>query len=519
MTAFKDRLHQIIAPHRQALILACVCALLVALCAVGLLGVSGWFLTACAVFGASGPLIASGLNYVLPSAFIRAMAILRTGLRYVERLSGHQGGLMAMADLRPELFHHISQGPPQTLLSLSRGTLLSRLIEDIGIVENQLIARSAPFAALGSIVMALIFCCIANPLMAMVLALCLGLAYLLAYGLIMMEGLSLEDDQAILEVLSKKAFSLIPVLADMAAFSLGSAKLKEFEQLENELQTVKIKKSGLDYQISALIYPMIGLTIFLICLLAKPVAPPFLAMALLSTSMGFEGLQTLLMAISQTPTQTMALTRLNELYDMNEAHICEDVDGSKTGHLNYKGTDFSLDTKTRLLIDGPSGSGKSRLIETLISLRPMPECPHLSAESSFHKGLFSLCPQDASVLSGTIRENLAMATKDEDAMWQALDISQLSHKIKSLAKGLDTWVGEGGISLSGGEKKRLSLARALLRPAPLLILDESTEGLDAATETRLILALSAYLETANQGLILISHRLPPRSLCSQILMI
>ncbi|OYW78802.1 MAG: hypothetical protein B7Z26_09170 [Asticcacaulis sp. 32-58-5] len=85
------------------------------------------------------------------------------------------------------------------------------------------------------------------------------------------------------------------------------------------------------------------------------------------------------------------------------------------------------------------------------------------------------------------------------------------------SKPLDLWIGDGGVTLSGGEKKRLGIARALLRDAPILILDEPTEGLDAATETRLINALETRLKAEPRGLILISHKPAPRRLCHDVL--
>ena len=143
---------------------------------------------------------------------------------------------------------------------------------------------------------------------------------------------------------------------------------------------------------------------------------------------------------------------------------------------------------------------------------------------------FSLCPQDAGLITGTIRDNLLMAFSDEGlkdlsqavrevAMFGALETARLSARVKALPKGLDTWVGDGGVTLSGGERKRLALARSLLREAPILILDEPTEGLDLTTEARVVENLAKRLSDKRQGLILISHREGPRILADRILSI
>jgi ATP-binding cassette subfamily C protein CydC len=131
------------------------------------------------------------------------------------------------------------------------------------------------------------------------------------------------------------------------------------------------------------------------------------------------------------------------------------------------------------------------------------------------RALFAYAPQDAPVLSGTVRENLCMGrTSDEARLWRALDDAALSDLVRAMPDGLDTWIGDGGRALSGGERKRLALARAYLKPAPWLLLDEPTEGLDADTEQRVVAALAARLALTGQGLIVVSHRQAPLALCA-----
>ena len=107
-----------------------------------------------------------------------------------------------------------------------------------------------------------------------------------------------------------------------------------------------------------------------------------------------------------------------------------------------------------------------------------------------------------------MRDNLRLGAPeaDEAALWRALSRAQLDRKIAALPQGLDAWVGDGGARLSGGEQRRLSLARALLRPASWLLLDEPTENLDAETEAQVVKGIHDHLEETGQGLILISHR-------------
>ncbi|MDO9249371.1 MAG: ATP-binding cassette domain-containing protein, partial [Phenylobacterium sp.] len=99
-------------------------------------------------------------------------------------------------------------------------------------------------------------------------------------------------------------------------------------------------------------------------------------------------------------------------------------------------------------------------------------------------------------------------------LWDALADAQLDARVRRMPHGLQTWIGDGGEVLSGGERRRLSLARALLRPAPWLLLDEPTEGLDVATEAALVAALDRRLTRTGQGLVVVSHRPAPLTLCA-----
>jgi ATP-binding cassette subfamily C protein CydC len=216
-----------------------------------------------------------------------------------------------------------------------------------------------------------------------------------------------------------------------------------------------------------------------------------------------------------------------------------------------------LQSGSRLLLTGPSGSGKTTVLEQLLSLcSPSPAHPGesrdpsgpgpLDPERNHRLGLgpglrrderlllmcggqepspatraaFAHAPQDAALIAGTVRANLALAgPHDEAALWEALADAALEARVRALPQGLDTWIGDNGERLSGGERRRLSLARALLRDAPWLLLDEPTEGLDPATEALVVRRLDARLRRTGQGLVLVSHRPAPRTLCDRALAI
>jgi ATP-binding cassette subfamily B protein len=192
-------------------------------------------------------------------------------------------------------------------------------------------------------------------------------------------------------------------------------------------------------------------------------------------------------------------------YEGREKPVVEDVS-------------FGLEPGEKLAIIGPVGSGKTTLIKMLAGLLP-PERGRISFDGANFAELdpasFSLSlgyvPQESLLFSGTIRENIAFGTRGEgleiaqDELDEALDIAQISGEVGSFSKGVDTLLGQRGVSVSGGQKQRLAIARAVARKPSLLLLDDITASLDAANEER----LWRRLEEGSKGLtcVVISHRL------------
>jgi ATP-binding cassette subfamily C protein CydC len=178
---------------------------------------------------------------------------------------------------------------------------------------------------------------------------------------------------------------------------------------------------------------------------------------------------------------------------------------------------------SRIALTGVSGSGKTMVLEQLAGLRGGSRALALDGEPVSAIDLprlaarFAICPQSAPVLLGTIAENLRLAGADlpDAALWESLETVCLAERVRAFPSGLAERVGEGGIALSGGERKRLSLARALLARRQWLLLDEPTEGLDAATEAQVVDRLRGWLERTGSGLVIASHRPAPLALTSQ----
>jgi ATP-binding cassette subfamily C protein CydC len=169
---------------------------------------------------------------------------------------------------------------------------------------------------------------------------------------------------------------------------------------------------------------------------------------------------------------------------------------------------------SRVAILGPSGSGKSTLAALALRLA-VPEAGRVllggediaSLKAAELRSRVALLSQQTHLFDDSIRANLLLARPDADekALWAALDAAQLGDVVRALPDKLETWLGEGGFRFSGGQGRRLALARVLLSPALIVILDEPCAGLDIETET-------AFLTTLNElgrgrTFILIAHRL------------
>ncbi|WIA55125.1 ATP-binding cassette domain-containing protein [Sphingobium sp. WTD-1] len=496
---------------------ATLCAVIAALAGIALLALAGWFLTAAAMAGAAGTVAVQAFNYLVPSAAIRLLAILRTVSRYGERLWSHRAALEAMGGLRASLFARLAAQDSRTALPLSSGDAAARLTGDIDALEDLVVRRPSRIAGLMAALAGVMLAASGGWLSALLLAVMLAalppLLRVLARRLTEVPAQQAADA---LGALRARYVELASARAEIAAYGLGDRVMAELAPLTRQLDQARARLFIGEGVQAALLAAYSALAVMLVLLGANAPAPQ-VALALLASAGAVEAMAGLSRTAFRQASVDAGLARLAAL----DALPLDDAPAPSAATpqaIRLGGVE--LRPGARVAVTGRSGSGKSLLAEGLAGLRPVTADVALGGHplaaccGAELRDQFALSPQDAPMLAGSIADNLRLARPgiDEADMPDALHVACLDQRIASLPGGIDYRLGEAGGTLSGGERKRLSLARALLTGRPWLLLDEPTEGLDAATEALLVSRLRIWLDRTGTGLILISHRPAPLTL-------
>lgn len=508
--------------ERARLRLSAIAGAVVAAAAVCLLGLSGWFITGAAIAGLAGGAAVQAFNYMMPSALIRLLAILRTGARYIERVAGHEAALRALARLRPQLFDAVAHAPVTRAQSLSSGEASARFIQDVDAVQTLFVRRSAPWSLGAGATAAVLLAALAAPLAALgllvAMTLVCGGCVVIARRLSAPAG---REVQTALGGFKDRLSALEAVAPELKAYGLDAWAATEAEQAAARYDTARLTlaRAGgwmLLWQAAAT-----AGAVALVVFAASGASAPLIALAILATVMGVDAAAGLAGALHDNGAADQALERMEAVLPAESARARPAIPATD---LSLPLFDGSLAPPARIGLFGPSGCGKTSLIERLIGIRDIApgeatfgDVDAADISPADRRSLFAYAAQTVRLLNGSIRDNLLVAgPADEAALWSALEDAGLAERVRQAPGGLDAPVGSDGRKLSGGERRRLGLARAYLRPAPWLVLDEPTEGLDAQTEAQVLAALDRRLRASGQGLILISHRKAPLDLCDHI---
>lgn len=529
--------------HWPSLAATVALALLTAAAGAGLLGVAGWFLTGAALAGAASASAAQAFNLFAPSALVRGFSFIRIGARYAERLAGHTATLHLLAELRGTLFRALARLSPRQLARYRSGDLVARLTSDVDALDTLFLTLMAPLlsALLAGQAMTAILAwqlpAAAGAVAAAFLAACLLVPAILMYQA-KAPGRAIQDSAAQLRTAVQEAAE---GHADILSLALSASVLRHFDQACRRAARARGAQAGLGAGGQGLIHAATGAALLAILWTGLDAVdhglmrPPVLAGLLLATLGLFETAGPVVRGAARMGAALAALTRI-EAITGTEPDLRDPPAPGKlppAGTLQVRGVryaypeapdkvvlddiDLDLPAGSRTALTGASGSGKSTLLHLLLRLDD-PQSGRIlfggvdvrdCAQHDLQRRI-ALLAQDAPLFLGTIRTNLLIGDPraDDGSLWHALDAARLGGFVRGLPHGLDTWIGETGAGLSVGQARRLALARVLLSPADVLLLDEPTAGLDAGTEAEFL----ADLPRATRGrtVVLATHApLPP----------
>ena len=541
------RLLRVFRPYWGWIALGVLLSFATLLANVGLMAISGWFITAMALAGVAGV----SMNYFTPAAIIRFFAIVRTVGRYLERLVTHEATFRMLATLRSWFYEHLEPLAPARLQHFRSGDLLSRIRADIDTLENFYLGILAPLlvAFFGSIAF-IFFLGSFHPLMGLIELVLLLFAGVLIPTII--AKLASAPGKRKVQTASELRATTVDGLQGMGELLVYGAAENHAQQM-NALSKKLIRDQGQlarftgisqGVMIFSANLAMISILIIAVVMVNQEhLSPAYLTMLALFALASFEAILPLPLAFQSLGETLAAARRIFSIVD-TEPEVKEPAEEPAAPdacsiHLQgisfrYERGDtealhdisFDLPPGKKLAIVGPTGSGKSTLIDLLLRFRE-PSAGQI--EFAGHpleawtgdtvRQKIAVVSQRTHLFNSTIRNNLMLANLEADTteMEAACRIAQIHDFIQSQPQGYDTFVGEAGVKLSGGQARRIAIARAVLKDAPILVLDEPGEGLDAPTERATMQALFDYL--GDRSLLLITHRITGLDAVDEILVL
>ncbi|GAA2054098.1 hypothetical protein GCM10009839_72680 [Catenulispora yoronensis] len=477
---------------------------------------------------------------------VRALGIGRAVFRYAERLVAHDAAFRVLAGLRVRTYERLARQAP----GRRRGDLLSRFVADVDAVQDRYVRFLIP--ALSAVVVgvgATLALAAALPAAAVVTG-----CGLVASGVVIpvvASGVSRRADAAVAPGrgrLATEFHELLRGAPDLIAADAVQSRLARLQEADRALTDAERRSAAARALGAALAVLATGATVWAAAFVglqavhSKAMDGLLLAVVVLTPLAIFEATAGMPQALQFRCRARAAERRVREVLDAPDAvtepehplplpvpvpvpHtaggpqwapavVVEDLEVTWPGRAvpALQGLDLDLAPGRKVAVVGPSGSGKTTLVNALLRfVEPgggrivLAGVPTTALAADDVRRVIGLCAQDAHVFDSTLRENLRLARPDatDRDLEAALADARLAEWVRTLPDGLDTFVGEHGARLSGGQHRRLALARALLAGFPVLLLDEPTEHLDPPTADALLRDLLALPQTV----LLVTHRL------------
>lgn len=479
----------------------------------------------------------------VPIVGVRFFGTSRGVFRYFERYISHDVTFQLLKELRVFVYRRLEPLFPAGAVGYHSGDLLSRVVGDIEVLQNLYLGLFAPpIIATLIFVAAIVFMGSFAPQLAVSLAVFLLLS---GFAVPLLTQWTAKNTGKVLVrargTLSTEIVELIHGNTDILAMNQEKRRLTVLGEQIRQWGRWRVRLHWITALSSALSLLLnqgamwVALVIGITLIDQHRLAPILLPVVVLLTLASFEAVNQLPTAFQFQGQVKEAAVRINELVDKKPVANLGNVDVQtalaeanppgvtlRDVHFAYddeeierlRGVNFCVEGGMHVAIVGPSGAGKTTLSGLLTGLWPYSHGEVLVNSLPLNRiriqevpHLISAVEQDPHLFNTTLRQNLLLANRDATSTQidQALEIAQLHQVVGSLPEGLDTVIGEQGAQLSGGERKRVAIARVILQNTPLVIMDEATEGLDSVTERRVIHAIRVWAR--ERTLFWITHRL------------
>ncbi|MEI2562791.1 cysteine/glutathione ABC transporter ATP-binding protein/permease CydC [Vibrio metoecus] len=520
--------------HWFGLTLGMLLALLTVLTSIGLLTLSGWFLSAAAVAGLT--IARETFNYMLPGAFVRGFAMGRTAGRWGERVVTHNATFKLLTDLRVFFFEKLTPLIPGRLSTVRDADMLNRIVADVDAMDHVYLRLINP-VTVGVLGIAALTTLVAW--FDTTLGLTLGgvLLFVLLVWPILFYRLGKHNGQQLTQHKAELRIRTLDWLQGYSELTIFGAE-QTYRQAIFTAQEKLLHNQYTNAHVSGLAQSLLLLAngwilVLMLWLAADGVGgqtpDPMIALIAFATMASVELLIPIAGAFQHLGQTLTSARRLNEIILAKPEVEFTDQPTPHNGQygIEFNGVNFayqankpntideftlSLPQGHKVAIVGQTGSGKSTLIQLL--------CRYWDVQAgqiaiggtdirewreSDLRAAISVVSQRVDILNGTLRDNLKLAKPDATDEQLSEILRQVGLEKLLQDSALNAWLGDGGRQLSGGEKRRIGIARALLHDAPILLLDEPTEGLDKQTEQQIMQLLHSHF--ANKTVLFITHRL------------
>ncbi|NIY73641.1 ATP-binding cassette domain-containing protein [Marivivens donghaensis] len=499
--------------QRRSMIVGAVLALAVLLAGIGLLSLSGWFITAAAAAGMAG--IGIAFNVFGPSAGVRILALGRTAARYGERLASHDATLRVIATLRVELLGRLILAPFREQQKLRGAQALNQLTSDVEALDGIPLRLVLPVGA-GTLALLVAFFALwglVNFTVALIVAggLLVGAAVISAIALRVAAAHSArEEEQA--QAIRSGIVDMIRARIDLVVYGQMKAQTEALSGLIRDRHATRRKLDRIErrtgFALAALSALVTAGAIWAgATFAAGEMSTATAALGIFAALALFETVAPLRRTVAELGRMRLAARRIDARLQTPEPEAkplpAQSAPSVETPL-------FSAKPGLMTAVIGPSGAGKSTLLQQIAGLLPSDDimvngAPVASYSEHDLREIVTFVPQRTALIDGTLRDNLLLAAPDASdadltAVLEAMDLASVTAD----RGGLDMKTGIGGEALSGGQMRRVALARALLRHPQVLLLDEPTEGLDTPTALKVLSNIRAILPKA--VIITASHR-------------